>query len=114
MRVLIFLGVFLLSKMTNAQTILGGETNKTKSSKSVSFIAKIDTLLATKDGIYLNGYVVNINRERIWELNGKTIQVEGKVTIIKAIKPNNGGEVEQGRSVDTKHIISPKITILKN
>lgn len=65
---------------------------------------------ATKDGMYMNGYVVNIDYEQASKLNGKTIRVTGKVTIVKGLDPKD--EVKQGRSADTKHIRSPKIKIL--
>ena len=114
MKSLIILLFLLITQSTHAQNVVGGDIHKVKSKKSVSFIAKIDTLQATKEGIYLNEYVVNISHNRIRELNGKTVQIKGRVTIIKAIKPYNGGEVEQGRLVDTKYIDSPEIKILKN
>lgn len=114
MKSLILLLFILFAQLTQAQKVVGGDIHKVKSKKSVTFIAKIDTLRATKEGIYLNDYVVNISHDRIRELHGKTVQVKGKVTIIKAIKLYDGGVVEQGRTVDTKYIESPEITILKN
>ena len=72
---------------------------------------------ATKDGMYMNGYVVNIDHEEASKLNGKTIRVTGKVTIVKGLdsepKESDGTmPVKQGRREDTKHIRSPRIKIL--
>lgn len=67
----------------------------------------------------MNGYVVNISYEEASKLNGKTIKVTGKVKIVKGLDSEskefaaNGEEIlKQGRSGDTKHILSPKIKIL--
>lgn len=79
----------------------------------VSFVTILDIANATKDGIYLNRYVVNIPYEKARKLNGKRIRVTGKVTIVKGIKNSPFQAVEQGREVDTKHIESPTIKILK-
>jgi hypothetical protein len=85
----------------------------------VTFITKVDIATATKDGIYLNGYVVNIDYARAKKLNGKRIKVSGKVTIVKGLNSQpkefkkNGEEIMyQGRSEDTKHIERPKIKII--
>ena len=90
-----------------------------KTSGVVSFITKLDTANATKDGIYLNGYVVNISYDQARKLNGKRIKVTGKVTIVKGLDSpkkkfdKNGQEIiEQGRSGDAKHILSPKIKMV--
>src|SRR5689334_333680 len=55
-------------------------------SEIVSFIAKVDTAFATRDGIYLNGYVVNMDYGEIKRLHGKTIKVTGVVTLVKGLK----------------------------
>lgn len=87
---------------------------------SVSFNAKIDLKNATKDGIYLNGYVVNILYEDLKKFDGKTIEVNGIVTIEKGLEnipmqyDNNGNKIiRQGRNQDTKHIEKPKYRIIK-
>lgn len=85
-----------------------------KKSNSVSFLTKIDIAQATKDGIYLNGYVVNISYDKLMKLNGKKVRISGKVTIIKGLEHYNDREVRQGREEDTKHILKPKIKIVDN
>ncbi|THU37971.1 hypothetical protein FAM09_14885 [Niastella caeni] len=74
----------------------------------------IDIKQATKDGIYLNGYVVNISYDKLMKLNGKRVRISGKVTIVKGLKHYNDGEIRQGRQEDTKHILRPKIKIIDN
>lgn len=76
----------------------------------VSFIARIDITNATKNGIYLGDYVVKIPYNKLVKLNGKTVRISGKVTVIKGIS----NMYEQGRSTDTKHILKPKIKVLNN
>ena len=89
--------------------------NSAKSNRAKArFEAKIDIAHATKDGIYLNGYVVNIPYPKLTELNGKTVRIKGKVTIVKGTKHFNDGEAIQGRNEDTKHILKPKIRVLTN
>lgn len=83
-----------------------------KNNGRARFVAKIDILQATKDGIYLNDYVVNIPYEKLVKLNGKKVRISGKVTMIKGIKHYNDGEVRQGREENTKHILRPKIKII--
>jgi hypothetical protein len=92
-----------------------------KTSKWVTFITKVDIANLTKDGMYMNGYVVNIDSEQANKLNGKTIKVTGKVKIVKGLgsEPKeyaaNGEEIlKQGRSGDTKHIFSPRIKIISD
>jgi hypothetical protein len=79
-------------------------------SLKVSFIAIIDIENATKDGIYLGDYVVNIPYDKLVKLNGKTVRISGKVTVIKGIS----NIYEQGRATDTKHILKPRIRVLDN
>ncbi len=83
------------------------------SSRKVSFTTTVDIAKATKDGIYMNGYVVNMSYQKIQKLNGKKIRVTGKVTVVKGVKNLPGEPEQQGRAVDTKHILSPKIEIIK-
>lgn len=90
-----------------------------KAAKKVSFITKVDIANLTKDGIYMNGYVVNMDSEEARKLNGKLIRVTGKVKIVKGLDSQpkqfneNGQEIiKQGRSEDTRHIFSPKIKII--
>ena len=88
---------------------------------TISFITKMDITQATKDGFYLNGYVVNIEYVEAKKLDGKTIKVSGKVTIEKGLKnlPKEHDEkgrelIRQGREEDTKHIESPVIEVVKD
>ena len=87
-------------------------TSAGKESKRARFITKIDIQYVTKDGIYLNGYVVNIPRHQILALNGKTVRIKGKVTIAKGTRHFTGDEKRQGRHEDTRHILKPKIKII--
>jgi hypothetical protein len=91
-------------------------TQSDTDSGKVSFITTVDIAMLTKDGIYMNGYVVDISYkqyQQLKKLDGKKIRVSGKVTIVKGIKNLPGEPEQQGRSVDTKHILSPKIEIFK-
>jgi hypothetical protein len=88
--------------------------NHTTSSRNIRFIAVIDIQQATKDGIYLNGYVVNLPYEKIKSLNGKTVRVKGKVTIVEGISHYTDGEIRQGRKEDSKHILKPKVKIVSD
>ena len=85
-----------------------------KKSKKVSFVTRIDINQATKDGIYLEGYIVNIDYEKIRALNGKTVRISGKVSIVKGIEQNTSGELVQGREDDTRHIFRPRIKLVGN
>lgn len=85
-----------------------------KRDKKVDFTTKINLKYATKDGIYINGYVVNIPYEKLTELNGKTVRITGKVKIVDPIGNfNEEGEVRQGRQTETKYIPRPRIRIIK-
>ncbi len=81
----------------------------------------VESTMATKDGYYINGYVVSISPEQAAVLNGKKIRVSGTVSIVKGLdnQPKeydaNGNEIyAQGRLADTKHITSPVIVVLDN
>ncbi|MEO6132369.1 MAG: hypothetical protein ABIQ02_11010 [Saprospiraceae bacterium] len=78
----------------------------------VTFIVKLEMANATKDGFYLNGYVVNIPYAQAKKLTGKTIRVTGKVTIVQGIKNTPGEPIQQGRMEDTKFINTPFIEIM--
>ena len=78
-----------------------------------NFKAILHIETATKDGIYMNGYVVDIPFEKAKKLNGKTVQIKGKVTIVPGIDDNENGIIEQGRNMDTRHILKPKIKIVE-
>jgi hypothetical protein len=88
---------------------------------SITFITIMNIANATKDGIYLNDYVVNIDYEKATKLNGKKIKISGEVTIIKGLKnlhkefDKEGHEIiSQGRENDNKYIESPIIEIIEN
>ena len=89
-------------------------TTGNKTLKSTSFVTKIDIHNATKDGIYLNGYVVNIAYEKAKVLDGKTVRISGKVTIVKGSPKDDNGEAVQSRQGDTRHILHPKIEVISN
>lgn len=100
--------LLLLSLVTHGSLLQGQDTT----SKKVSFLTNIDIEHATKDGIYLNGYVVNIPYDKLTKLNGKMVRISGKVTVVKGLKHYTDGEIRQGRQEDTKHILKPKIKIV--
>ena len=104
----------LLNLICFSQTTDTLKKQPNKVSDVVSFIAKVDIANATKDGIYLNGYVVNIDYNKAKKLNGKKIRVTGKVTIVKGLKNSPHDKEVQGREEDTKHIKSPKIEVVKS
>lgn len=108
MKVLQLLFVFTL--LTYSFTLQAQD----KKNNKVSFVTKIEIQQATKDGIYLNGYVVNIPYDKLMKLNGKKVHISGKVTIVKGLKHYNDGVTKQGREEDTKHILKPKIKVVDN
>ena len=100
----------LIHSIGLTQTI---DSVQTISKKKVSFVTVFDKNNATKDGYYVNGYVVNIDYETGQSLHMKKVKITGKVTIVKGIKPYQAGEeIMQGRYGDTKHILKPTIKIL--
>jgi hypothetical protein len=82
--------------------------------QKVSFTTILNKENATKEGIYLNGYVVNISYDSILKLDKKKIRVTGKYKIIEGLKkkPNTTIAVA-GRAEDWKYIDKPKIEIVK-
>jgi hypothetical protein len=110
-----FLIFFVLLNVTSfSQTADTLKKQPNRKSDVVTFTTKVDIAHATKDGIYLNGYVVNVDHYKAKELDGKNIRVTGKVTILKGIKNVPNRDIQQGREVETKYIKSPKIEIVKN
>jgi hypothetical protein len=79
----------------------------------VSFITVVDTANLSKDGIYMEGYIVDIGYEEAKKLNSNRIRVSGIVTIVNAVNNKAGEDIKQGRERDSKHILNPKIEILK-
>lgn len=105
---------------SNAQNNDNTNVMTENKSDTVSFITTFDIKNATKEGFYINGYVVDVNYQKATEINGKKIRISGKVTIVKGMvnqaneKDENGNYIAvQGRLEDTKHIKNPIIEILK-
>lgn len=67
----------------------------------------------TKDGIYINGYVVEIDYGEAKKLNGKKVKISGKATTVKGLEKEDK-IIKQGRSKDVIHIKSPKIEIISD
>ncbi len=80
--------------------------------KTVSFTTTIDLRNATKEGIYLNGYVVNIPYDTLVKLQGKKVRIRGSYIIVSAVNNDTSTVIAQGRSADVKHIVKPVITVL--
>ena len=87
----------------------------------MTFDTTVDISQSTKDGIYMNGYLVNIDYDEIEDLNGKKIRITGQVTIVEGLEKqlirydDNGNEIiQQGRQMDTKLIEAPRIEIIDN
>lgn len=76
------------------------------------FITKIDKKNATKDGIYLNGYVVEISYEEIKRLHGKRVRVRGKVVFVRGLKHSGTDQERQGRQEDYRKISNPVIVVV--
>jgi hypothetical protein len=89
------------------------KTQPIDTSRIVSFVSKLDFANVTKDGVYLNGYVVDISYEKARRLDGKKIKVTGKVRIVKAARNQPSEDIQQGRETETRYIDSPKIEIIK-
>ena len=118
----IILTIILLSNCISARGVSsGGSMTQVQSSDSVvSFVTVFDINTATKDGYYLNGYVVTIDHKQAEKINGRKIKVSGEVTIEKGldhqpVEYDKAGNkiISQGREQDTKHIVKPSIEILK-
>lgn len=77
--------------------------------KVANFIATIDIKTATKNGIYLNGYVVHIPYSELTKLHGKKVFISGNVTLMKGPENLNDGIISQGRKGEIRHILKPII-----
>lgn len=86
---------------------------KDKVQRKAHIITRFSTAYATKDGYYLEGFVVNISSEKAKRLDGHIIQVSGKITIVPGIGNQPRTKNMQGRKNDTKHILSPKIIVVE-
>ncbi len=81
-------------------------------SNYANFEATIHKEDATKDGIYIDDYVVNIEHDLILELDGKKVRIKGKYIVLLGLNPNDT-IVKQGRDSSMKHILKPKIKIIE-
>ena len=108
--ILVSITFFLIQTVGLSQAI---DSVKYISKNKVSFVSIFDKDNATKDGYYVNGYVVNIDYEAGQKLHMKKIKITGKVTIVKGLKHDKPGEpIRQGRHNVTKHILKPQIEII--
>lgn len=87
---------------------------------TVSFVVRFSTSTATKDGYYLNGYVVSLETTEAARLNGKMIRVSGIVTTVPGIASqpaeydDKGNRIiNQGRDENTLHILKPVVEIVR-
>ena len=108
--ILVFITFFLIQTVGLSQAI---DSVQYISKNKVSFVTVFDKDNTTKDGYYVNGYVVNIDHEAGQRLHMKKIKIRGKVTIVQSLKHDKpGAPINQGRYNDTKHILKPRIEVL--
>jgi hypothetical protein len=116
-----FLTITILSSCMSMvkSSSAGFTTQSEKSDSTVSFVTIFDIKAATKDGYYLNGYVVTVDYKQAQKINGNKIKVTGEVIVVKGIgnqadEYNKDGNkiIKQGREEDTKHIVKPSIEVL--
>jgi hypothetical protein len=95
--------------------------NKPGNGDVVTLITTFHKSNATKDGYYVDGYVVDISSEEANRLDGKKIKITGHVTIIKGLNneaPQYDKEghrvISQGRADDTRFILDPRIDIIQD
>ncbi len=114
----------LLTIFFSINTLLGfSQLNETEPHKidTVTFVVKVELENATKEGLYMNGAVLNMKYEEVKRLDGKTIEVIGIATTVKGLKnspkeyDDEGYEiVKQGREEDTHHIQIIEYRIIKD
>ena len=108
---LLFIVIPLLIKTVGISQKIDSVNNISKN--KISFVTIFDKNKATKDGYYINGYVVNIDYDKGQQLHMKKIRITGKVTVVKGLKNTNSKEpIKQGRYEDTKHILKPTVEVL--
>ncbi|MBB4805297.1 hypothetical protein HNP38_000569 [Chryseobacterium defluvii] len=92
--------------------MVSGQKTKSSAGKNyVSFVTLLDIKSPTKDeGYPINGYMVNLDYEKIKKLNGRKVRISGKVITVKGLTKEGG--LQQGRYEDTRHILNPKIKVL--
>lgn len=80
-------------------------------SQIVTFTTTLKKENATKEGIYLDEYIVHLSKDSVLLLDGKEIEVTGKYFVVKGLAGTEE-KIIQGRSGNRKHIKSPEIRIL--
>ena len=120
MKNIIFIAFSVIILASCSQTTETVEQKSKNNSDFISFEATLDIENATKEGIYVDEYVVHIDYDKANELNGKKVIISGDVSIVKGLDntekeyDKNGNEIfSQGRSGDTKHIINPEIKMVE-
>jgi opacity protein-like surface antigen len=113
---LAFILVSLISFSQTADTLQQKSSNQIE---QVSFYTVIDESNITKDGVYVEGYILNLDYDQVKELSGKKIKITGEVSIVTGQEnlakeyDENGKEIfSQGRQGDSKHILAPKIELV--
>ena len=71
---------------------------QSKKTEKVSFETVIDINNATKDGIYINGYVVNISYSDLVKLNKKKVKITGIITIEEGLNEENNKNFEKEKT----------------
>jgi hypothetical protein len=115
-----FVSLFFVLSIHVAWTQPSDTTMQDKKPEAVTFVEKFDAKMETKDGYYLNGYLVNIDRDQARRLDGKKIRVKGTVTIIAGLDSqqqelDSAGNpiMKQGRSKDIRFIADPGIEVVE-
>ena len=108
--IFVFVTCFLIQTVGLSQAI---DAVQHISKNKVSFVSVFNKDNATKDGYYVNGYVVNVDYEAGQKLHMKKVKITGKVTIVKGLKQDKPGEpIRQGRYNDTKYMLKPRIEVV--
>ncbi|MFT3935983.1 MAG: hypothetical protein QM726_20300 [Chitinophagaceae bacterium] len=114
MKFFLFLFIFLFQTVCFGQGAKPVKGEADRKEKLADFVTTFHLENPTKDGYYLNGYVVDINYAKAKGLDGKKVRIRGEVTIVKGVGDNKKKPLMQGREFDTKHIVNPIITVIKN
>ncbi len=120
MKIILFLASLFPAFQSFGQSIVTLDMPPLETSDTVTIITKFDIDKATKDGYYIEGYVVTIDPSQAKQFHGRNVKIKGVVTIMRglAIEPtlyDKDGNIlaSQGRKEETKHILHPAIEILK-
>ncbi len=125
--------LFVSCNQTTATTEKNEETNNTEEAQenrtektlvyrivSVSFETVFDITTGTKDGFYVEDYIIHIDYTKASEIDGKKVKISGEITTVSGLNntpqeyDEEGNEIiMQGRAGDTGHIFEPKIEILE-